>query len=182
MLIELVDTMEFQGEELRRFNYRLLIDDQLGLDSVTNDHVYAWTPSSGSYLEKVGNRFQSPIGENTICIAGPHTQHFPLLLTCYSDDQMLENGSSPCSLYLSTEALRNPANTKIYLYNQGLRVENTPNSTLHIYDIHGKQLLQEHISSDNQSFDVRYLPNGILMVVVETETDRLTKKVVKTSY
>jgi hypothetical protein len=66
------------------------------------------------------------------------------------------------------------------LNQEQLQIKNAPKSTLHIYEILGKELLQTAIRSVNETIDVSHLPNGILMVVLDDGEFRLAKKIVKT--
>ncbi|MFT6209937.1 MAG: hypothetical protein ACJAYA_001324 [Bacteroidia bacterium] len=176
MLIESIDTISFQGMELRRFNYKLLIEDQL------NDlgmEAYSWNPPNGSYVEKLGFWKHSPLGEGVRCITGPHIEHFPLWLTCYSDDNIISNGGDYCQLALEISQTRQTPNSEIFLISNELQVQNASNATLRVYDILGKELLQTAIRSINETIDVSHLPNGILIVSVDTEARRVTQKLLK---
>jgi hypothetical protein len=178
MRIESIDTISFQGMELRRYNYQFLIDDQL-LD--LGPEAYPWNSTNGSYLEKVGFRQHSPLGEGVNCMVAPHTEYLPLWLTCYTDDEILENGGQPCSLELSVASALGVGEAKVFVQNNHLQIKNAPNSTLRVYDILGKELLKAAVLSDNETFDIGPLPNGVLVAVVESQQGAAAKKLINIS-
>ena len=183
LITDSVYITQFQGTglSLRRYDYHMLISDRWSAS-------YGEIPSSesddrigSSYLERVGFVVASPVFQPVNCAAFA-LEYLPLSLICYTDNEILLNGGSPCELIMSVDDTKEQHAFNLILRGNHIQVANAPNSTLHIYDILGKELLQAPITSDNQSFDLNGLPNGILMVVVETETGRFTKKVIKTSY
>ena len=181
MLIDSMGTMNYQGEELTSYYFSLLLDDQLdSLDGVME--AYAIGGGNGMYVERIGLMADHPTDLFVGCIDGNTiAEYVPASFVCYSDNELAIHYPDTCNLFLEAPHLEQ---TKIELMVNGnrLQVENAPNSTLRVYDILAKELLQEPITSSNETFNVSHLPNGILMVVVETKTGRLAKKVVKTSY
>ncbi|MCB0755737.1 MAG: T9SS type A sorting domain-containing protein [Flavobacteriales bacterium] len=133
----------------------------------------------GGFFEKIGFTYDSPIKHPVYCDF-PGSYWGPWFY-CYSDNEVTISPTSGCGqiLWLSE---KEASSLEISLLAQNLQIQSSPNSTLHIYDILGKELLQQRITSDNQTLNISQLPNGILMVVVEMEGGRFTKKVIKTSY
>lgn len=176
MFIEVVDTIDVQGLDLRRSRFQILLDDQL-----QEPLLSPWGSLYGDFAERIGMMYDSPVGSRIVCSQAV-TEYLPVNFVCYSDYEIVNNGGQACDLVLGTLFVDNKAQVDALLSNGQLQIQNAPNSNLSIYDILGKQLLQERVTSDSQTFDMNHLPNGILMVVVETESGRLTKKVVKASY
>jgi hypothetical protein len=174
MQVELIDTVQLFGMNLRRTQYEVLIEDQL------NQMQYMpWGTVSGSYVERIGFTFDSPIGGAIHC-SKAIPEYLPINLTCYADDELLNNGGEPCMTVLSIHSQAQQTKAEIIFSNQQLQTQNASKSTLHVYDMLGKELLHTSIRSDNESVDVNHLPNGILMVVVESEYGRSAKKISKT--
>jgi len=176
MQIESIDSVQLFGMNLRRTNYQILIEDQL-----SDLQVMPWGTVEAGFSERIGFSFDSPLGGQIYCSQAT-PEYLPRALVCYTDDEILSNGGQPCSLVLSISPELQKQIPEIHLINQEqLQVQNAPNSTFRVYDILGKELLQTPISSDNQTVGIEHLPNGILIVSVETEQGRISKKVVKTS-
>ena len=175
MLIESIDTVSFQGMDLRRTNYRILLEDQL--DALQLQH---WGTLQHRYLERVGIMFDSPIG-STIHCSGAVSEYMARNLTCYTDTEILNNGGEACHLVLSDQKTSESDNRRL-MYSLGtLTIQNAQNSKLYVYNTLGKELLLVTVNSDDQSIDLSHLPKGILLAVCESEKYRITKKVVKTS-
>ena len=164
VITEVGDTI-IEGQQLLNFKFNLLVSDWFGAGD------------AGQFIERIGFTQLSPVDNPFFCYS-PIAGYWPPQFYCYSDDEMTISPSSGCGRILSVEYEQSADQNILWSHNQ-LRIKNAPNSTLRIYDILGKQLLREPVTSDNRSFDVGHLPNGILMVVVETETGWFTKKLVK---
>lgn len=177
MLIENIDTINYKGESLRRYHYQLLVDDQLS-------QIYG-TGSAGvsesQYVERIGFMIDHPVLNGFRCEGNLISEYDAKSFVCYTDNQLAATYPDTCNLFLST-TVSEETEIELIMYQDQILVQNAFNSTIHIYDLLGKELLHERITSDSQSFDLNHLPNGILLVVVESETGRFTKKVVKTSY
>ena len=170
MLIDSVTTYEYQGELLRLFHYTILFDDQLAAGP-----PWYWSgQKNGRYAERIGFMTDHPVNNWLQC--DTQFNHYdPANLVCYTDDDIGANYPNTCNLFLDASEPETPE-TSVTVYQGQVLVQNAPNSTLHVYDILGKELFQEPIASDNQSFDISQLPNGILMVVVEGKSNRFTSK------
>jgi hypothetical protein len=101
---------------------------------------------------------------------------------CYHDSETLNAGGSTCSLSVGVEENAMSGQVEVTMFNSGIQVKHAKGSMVRVYDTLGKQLLEEHITGDNQFFDVGALSGGVLLVVVETGKQRVTKKVVSTGY
>lgn len=176
MLIEDVDTINYQGELLRRYHYTMLVEDQL---SQIQGPGFAGL-SESIYVERIGFMIDHPVLNGFRCEGNLISEYQAKELRCYTDNELAATYPDTCNLFLDA-AEREVQELEITMFQNLLQIQSAQNTTLHIYDVLGKELLREHITSDNQSFDLNHLPNGILMVVLETETDRLTKKVFKAS-
>ena len=177
MLIQNIDTIEYQGIELRRFHYKLLVEDQRadiegpGLSGVIESQ----------YVERLGFMVDHPVANTYRCEGDLISEYEPRKFTCYTDNELAVNFPDTCNLFLSVKSDAQKNNAEIVFLNQSLQIQNATNSTLRVFDILGKELLQTPIYSDNQTVGIEHLPNGILIVSVETEKGRVTKKVVKTA-
>jgi len=178
MLIDSIGTINHQGEELTSYYFSLLLQDQLdSLDG--NMDAYYIGGANGMYVERIGLMADHPTDLFVSCVDGnTGAEYVPAAFVCYTDDELAATYPDTCNLFLDIPA-KGLNQTKIISFRNQLFIQNANNSTLHIYDILGKQLFQERIASDNQVVELSYMPNGILMVVVETEDGRLTKKVAK---
>ncbi len=177
MRIESIDTIQLFGINLIRSSYEILIEDQ-----IYQTPFSTWGTLEGNYLERIGFPYDSPTGGGKVYCSLAQAETFPVELTCYTDDELLGNGGQPCFTVLSTSSELNQRKTEIRLLNQEqLQIQNASNSTLRVYDILGKELFQTALRSDNETIEASHLPNGILIVSVETEARRVTQKVVKTS-
>lgn len=174
MLIDSVYTTSYGGLQLKTVDYRVQIQDQLG--EWFNPE---WIPT-GTYMERIGFLTDHPVVQPIGCQIGV-LEHVAIPLECYTDTDIQNNGGEACDLVLSNEFGFNLESVKMTFSQDHIQIKNTPNSTLRIYDILGKQLYQASVNSDNQSFDISHLPNGILLVVIANEEFRLTKKVFKSS-
>lgn len=174
MLIESIDTINYQGVALRRYHYKLLVDDQL---SQIEGPGFAGV-SESTYVERIGFMVDHPVLNGFRCEGNLISEYDARNFLCYTDNEFAATYSDTCNLFLST-ALVEVTETGLIIFQNQILVQNASSSTLLIYDILGKELFQERIISDNQSFDLSHLPNGILMVVVESGKSRLTEKVVK---
>jgi hypothetical protein len=105
----------------------------------------------------------------------------PLDLVCYDEPERQSFGTEPCTLILKVSQVEGVVESELLISGGSIQLQNASNSTLLIYDILGKELIQGNVRSDNETIDLNHLPNGILMVVLETEKSRITKKVVKLS-
>ena len=175
MRIGLTDTVQLFGMDLRRTHYEILIEDQLN-----QTQQMPWGTVAGSYLERIGFPFDSPIGGQIHCSEAT-PEYLPINLTCYTDNELLNNGGEPCMTVLSATSVQHESLAKISFANQYLQVKNASKSTLRVYDILGKELLQTAVRLENETIDVNHLPNGILVVVLDNGEFRIAKKVVKTS-
>ena len=166
MVIESISDSVFNGVSLQAFSYRMFAGaDQEGV--------------VGHYFGRIGFTSDGPVTHPLYC--DYPGSYFQPKFYCYSDNEILVSPSNGCGQILSID-FDLPQRAEIQLQNQIVKVNHTSNSILRVYDILGKELLQESITSDSQSFNLNHLPNGILMVVVESETGRFTKKLVKASY
>ncbi|MBI1287035.1 MAG: T9SS type A sorting domain-containing protein [Flavobacteriales bacterium] len=179
MLIDSVGTLNYQGEELTSYYFSLLLDDQLdSMDGIME--AYYVGGGNGMYVERIGLMADHPTDLFLSCVDGnTFVEYVPASFVCYTDDELAATYPDTCNLFLDAP-VQEIARAEIISLQDRIQIQNAPNSTLHVYDILGKELFKERINSDNQTIDLNHLPNGILMVVVEIETGRLTKKVVKT--
>ncbi len=181
MLIDSIGTMNYQGQELNVYHFNLLIEDQLSLLDGAIDGYFTGG-GQGMYVERIGLMADHPTNLLVNCVDGNIiVEYVPANFVCYTDNELAVNYPDTCNLFLGLDNEIEEYRAELFCSNQTLNVLNAPNSTLHIYNILGVELLQERINSDNQSFDISNLPSGILMVVVETDTGRLTKKVIKST-
>lgn len=162
---------DYLGETLVAIDYHLKAEDWQVHQ--TNNH--------GRYIERIGfisegNPFVPDWCQNQVL------HYLAPAFLCYSDDNLLSSGIELCSSTVDVRSLPKENEWSVNQANNLLRIENLRSSTVHIYDILGKELVQKRITSDNQVVDLSHLSNGILMVVVETEDGRLTKKVIKNSH
>ena len=177
MLIENVDTINYQGELLRRYHYKLLVEDQL---SQIQGPGFAGL-SESIYVERIGFMIDHPVLNGFRCEGNLISEYDARNFLCYTDNELAATYPDTCNLFLDAVERENQELEISVIHNQ-LQIQNGQNSTLRIYDILGKELYRTTIHSDNESMDVNLLPNGILMVVVESQESRFTKKVVKLSY
>jgi hypothetical protein len=176
IFVESIDTISFQGLDLERVHYQLLVQDQYD----TTDIGYMPT-FNGSYTDRIGVWTESPTGGYFSCVGLAIDENMPLNLTCYTDSEIITNGGEACDLILGVSVLAEELPFKASFLHDYLQIQSASNSTLRVYDILGKQLFQERVISDNESFDISHVSAGILMVVIESETGRFIKKVIKTS-
>lgn len=181
MIIDSVYLSTELGMQVRRYDYRLLILEHwadFGFGGEVPEQYTDGVP--GSYCEKLGFPIGLPVHQPANCeVFG--IEYMPVPLVCYTDDELIGNGVQPCSLVLSSPVEMKKSNVNMTLTSEHLLLQNVQNSTLRIYDTLGKELFQGSITSDNQSFDVSHLPNGILVVVLEGESGRLSRRVFKAS-
>ncbi len=173
LVVSAVIDSSLWGTNIRFFEYRLLIEDWVDFYQET---LLGWR---GYYLERIGFLTEFPTTQPLRCesfIADYLSPEF----YCYSDDEVTISPSSGCGQILSLQE-QNTSSIEILQAGERLIVQNAPNSTLRIFDILGKELFHASVNSDYQSFDINHLPNGILMVVLESEKSRIAKKLVKTS-
>jgi len=165
MVVEAILDSVNNGVTLECFSYRMFVGaDQDGV--------------IGHYFQKLGFTYDSPVKHPLYC--DYPGSYFQPVLYCYSDDETLISPSAGCSQILSIDGKQLTELNVLFDLNRIL-VQNAPNSTLRIHDILGKELIQTRIYSDNQTVGIEHLPNGILIVSVETEAGRISKKVVKTN-
>ena len=181
MIIDSVYLYNWQGILGLRYDYRVLIQDYWSEWGWSEDVPEAYENGvAGSYMERLGFLVESPLTQPSNCsVFG--IEYMPVPLICYTDDEILDSGGSSCSLILSSAEIEETVKWGIFFTNNRLHVQNAPNSTLRIFDILGKELFHASVNSDYQSFDINHLPNGILMVVLESEKFQFAEKVVKTS-
>lgn len=177
MLIQNIDTIQYQGLELRRFHYKLLIEDQR---SEIEGPGYSGL-SESQYVERLGFMIDHPVANNYRCEGNLISEYDPKTFLCYTDNELAINFPDTCNLFLGikNEAIKSSA--EIIFSDQSLQIQNAHNATLRVYDILGKELLQTRISSDNQTVSIEHLPNGVLVVSVETEEGGISKKIVRAS-
>lgn len=172
MEIDSIRITEYQGMQLKTYYYHFLIDDQL-----SPVQGYYDGGGGGSYMERIGFSATHPTYLNIYCWSGNViSEYHHEWLVCYTDNELAGSYPDTCNLFLSSNEER-VRDLEFTSYGNQLQIQSSPNSTLHIYDLLGKQLFQDRISSDKQSFDISHLPSGILIVVVETEDQRLVKKI-----
>lgn len=181
MVIDSVYLYDWQGITGLRYDYRVLIQDYWSDWGWAEDLPEEYENGvAGSYMERLGFLVGLPISQPSNCsVFG--IEYMPVPLTCYTDYEILDSGGSPCSLILSSTEIEETVNWDILFTNNRLHIQSTPNSTLRIYEILGKELFRTTIDSDNENLDITHLPNGILMVVLESEKSRIAKKLVKTT-
>jgi len=177
MLIQNIDTIEYQGLELRRFHYKLLVEDQR-----SEIEGPGWAGAIESqYVERLGFMVDNPIENTYRCEGNVISEYQPRHFACYTDNELAINFPDTCNLYLGLKDYVEENPFEIILSNQYLQIQNASNATLSVYDILGKELLRTVIRSDNETIHVNHLPNGILMMVLDDGEFRIAKKVVKTS-
>jgi hypothetical protein len=167
VITDVGDTV-IHGQQLLRFEFNLLVNDWFG------------EGAAGQFIERIGFIQLNPV-ENPFFCYSPIAGYWPPQFYCYSDNEMTISPSSGCGQILSIDDKR-LSNQNIVWSNNQLHIQNAPNSMLSIYDILGKKLLTSTVHSDNETIDLNQLPNGILMVVVESQESRFTKKVIKLSH
>jgi hypothetical protein len=175
MLIEATGTMYYQGQQLRTYDYRILVEDQY---SQIEGGGYAGV-RQGRYVERIGLLVDHPINNRFYCEGLLISEYMPANFDCYTDSELAVNFPDTCNLFLALQNEKGEIRPELTFLNQSLKIQNAPNSTLHIYDILGKELLQTAIQRDNEVIDLSHLPNGILMVVCESDKIRFTTKFVK---
>ncbi|MDP6907875.1 MAG: T9SS type A sorting domain-containing protein [Flavobacteriales bacterium] len=170
LVVDSVYQISYQGVQLEAYDFHVLIDDWL-----SHQH----TTPVGTFIERIGFMASYPYQQPVSC----QTQMIDYVdagFRCYTDNEMGINFPDTCNLFLGVENEIN-RNQPTMSYSSGfVQVSNAINSTLHIYDILGKELFQAKIRSDNQSINLNGLPNGVLMIVCESSKYRITKKVIKT--
>lgn len=181
MLIDSVTTISYQDQNLRKYYFKLLVQDQLSPHNGNHDAYYLGG-GKGIFVEKIGLMSNHPANIRIICVDGnTSVEYSDQAFTCYTDNELAANFPDTCNLFLGIENERMTNNSEIIFSNQYLQVKNASKSTLHVYDMLGKELLQTVIQSDNEALDVSQLPNGMLVVVLDNGISRVAKKVVKTS-
>jgi hypothetical protein len=175
MLIQNIDTIRYQGQQLKRFHYKLLLEDQL-----SEIEGSGWSGAIESqYVERLGFMVDHPTQNTYRCEGTLISEYEPKNFLCYTDNELAVNFPDTCNLFLGVENDININFAEVIFSNQSLQIKNAPNSTLRVYDILGKELLQIVIRSDNETIDANHLPNGILMVVIESKYGRSAKKIAK---
>lgn len=173
MLVISTGSMEYNGEQLRTYDYRLLVEDQIWQNGVYGySGVY-----QGRYVERIGLLVDHPINNRFYCDGGV-TEYQAANFVCYTDDELAINYPDTCNLFLDVLVEESLPASIISFQNQ-LHIQNVRNSTLRIYDILGKELYSSTVRSDNEVIDITHLPNGILMIVVEGLQAPITKKILK---
>jgi hypothetical protein len=177
MLIEDIDTMEYQGHQLRRFHYKLLIEDQM---SLIEGPGQAGSMQS-QYVERLGFITDHPTANGFRCEGNLISEYEPKTFRCYTDNELANNFPDTCQVFLSTIEQQN-AQFEIEVRQGQLIVNDASNSNLKVFNVQGKELFRKSIMSDNYSIDISHLPNGILLAVVEKDSTRVTKKFAKTGF
>lgn len=175
MVIDSIRSFFYQGQSLQACYFHFLVDDQLMLFG----GGYYTGGGGGVYVERLGLMTDHPSHIPFDCWSyNTVVEYVPASFICYTDDELAATYPDTCNLFLDVPVQEIVRAEIISLQNR-IQIQNAPNSTVRIYDILGKQLLQERITSDNQTFDLTNLPNGILMVVIEGSQAPITKKIVK---
>lgn len=173
MLVISTGSMEYDGALLRTYDYRLLVDDQIWQNGVNGySGVY-----QGRCVERLGLLVDHPINNRFYCDGGV-TEYQAASFICYTDNELAINYPNTCNLFLDVPA-EETVPASINSFQNQLLIQDADNSTLRIYDILGKELYSAFVRSDNEVVDITLLPNGILMVVLEGESGRLTSRVFK---
>ncbi|MCF8275307.1 MAG: T9SS type A sorting domain-containing protein [Flavobacteriales bacterium] len=181
MVIDSVYLSMFLGMQVKRYDYRMLIQDHWNDFGWTSEIPQQYTNGvSGTYYEKLGFPIGLPAHQPANCEVFV-LEYLPIPLVCYTDDELISNGVQPCSLVLSAPSEMKQSNVEMSFVSSLLLLQNARDNTFHVYDILGKELLKGRITLDNQTFDLNHLSNGILMIVLESDKSRITKKVIKTS-
>jgi hypothetical protein len=177
MVIDSIGTMIYQGESLTTYHFSLLVEDQ-----VVTTGGYTIGGGNGMYVERLGLMADHPTDLFLGCVQGNTiAEYVPGLFVCYTDNELAVNFPDTCDLFLNVPS-NEPSGAEISIHQNQLQVQNAPNSALRIYDILGKELFVSTLRSDNETIDLHHLPKGILMVVVESQESRFTKKVIKLSH
>lgn len=181
LLIDSLGTMEYQGQQLTTYHFSLLLEDQL--DSPDTEYeAYYIGGGKGMYVERLGLMADHPTNLSVNCInGGIIAEYVPASFVCYTDNELAVNYPDTCNRFVGIEEDGNRDYPEIIFSLGMLQIQNAPNSTLHVYNILGKELYQTSVQSDIETIDINHLQNGILMVVVESEESRIAKKVIKSS-
>ncbi len=179
MRIDSLGTMNYQGQQLTTYHFTLLIDDQL--DSLDGEfEAYYLGGGNGMYVERIGLMANHPSNLEVICVeGGVIAEYMPANFVCYTDNELAVNFPDTCNLFLEIEEERPELQPEIIHFGRSFRILNASKSTIIICDILGKQLHHAKIQSIDHTFDINTLPNGILLVVIESENQRITKKLFK---
>lgn len=165
-VVESVTDTIIYGTTLSRYNYRFV-----GETNVISNY--------GHFVDRIGFTFDTPIEHPIYCpYPGSHWQPY---FCSYSDSSITVVPVSECDSVLS---VLDPIESEqaIRLLGDFLQIQSAQISSLIVYNILGERLMSSPVSSNLENINITALPNGVLLVVLENEVQRFTKKIVKTTY
>lgn len=179
MVIDSVYMSTVLGIQVKRYDYRMLILEHWEDFGFGGEIPAPYTDGvRGSYYEKLGFHTGLPVHQPANCEVF-NIEYMAVALVCYTDDELIDDGAEPCGLVLTTPSEMERTHVAMSYTSDHLFLQGKQNSTVHIFDVLGKELFKAQVTSDFQSFAFGHLPNGILMIVVESETGRFAEKFFK---
>lgn len=146
---------------------------QLGVSNARQDVFYTWVPSSGLSNPTIANPIASPTNTTTYVLIVTDTNS----LSCshqfydtvtvkvgYTGLQNDENNKYLVNVY------PNPANENVNI--NILNAQQLTNSTLLVYDVLGKLVLNQKITASNYTLNTKEFQNGIYLFKLKIEGEQ----------
>lgn len=111
MLIETTGLMTYQGQQLRTYDYKILIEDQISqIEGPGNAGA-----RQGQFIERLGFTVNHPVNNFFYCEGNLISEYAPINLVCYTDSELAVNYPDTCNLFLdATEREARDSELTIY--------------------------------------------------------------------